>query len=397
LMPSFTNHHKELNFDIVAVSDLWKKRREEGMAVLKEKMGHDIKGCMNNDELYSTKDIDAVIISTADFQHALHTIEAVKAGCDTYTEKPFAETMEDNRAALKAVRGSKKIVQIGSQRRSGGNYHAANEFIRSGKFGNVTMVELTWNVNQPGRWRRPGLVAELREADTDWKRFLMNRPVEPFDPRKYLEYRLFWPYSSGMPGQWMSHQIDTVHWFSGLTHPRSAVANGGVYMWKDGRRNWDTTTVVFDYGPENDPTSGFQVTFSSRMHNGDENPAEIYYSNGGELNLNTNKVSARGGMRENHAKAMNMSANLLPDLDINANAPKVVSSANTGGDSLTSAHMRNWMECVRSRKEPNAPVEAGYSHSIASIMTTAASRTGAKATFDEKTQEVMAGGKVFKY
>jgi predicted dehydrogenase len=397
LLPSFTNHHKELNFDIVAVSDLWKKRREEGMAVLKEKMGHDIKGCMNNDELYSTKDIDAVIISTADFQHALHTIEAVKAGCDTYTEKPFAETMEDNRAALKAVRESKKIVQIGSQRRSGGNYHAANDFIRSGKFGNVTMVELTWNVNQPGRWRRPGLVAELREADTDWKRFLMNRPVEPFDPRKYLEYRLFWPYSSGMPGQWMSHQIDTVHWFSGLKHPRSAVANGGVYMWKDGRRNWDTTTVVFDYGPENDPTSGFQVTFSSRMHNGDENPAEIYYSNGGELNLNTNKVSARGGMRENHAKAMNMTANLLPDLDINANAPKVVSSANTGGDSLTSAHMRNWMECVRSRKEPNAPVEAGYSHSIASIMTTAASRTGAKATFDEATQEVMAGGKVFKY
>jgi predicted dehydrogenase len=397
LLPAFTNHHQELNFDIVAVSDLWKKRREEGLAFLKEKMGHDIKACLNNDQLYSTKDIDAVIISTPDFQHALHTIEAVKAGCDTYTEKPFAETMEDNRAALKAVRESKKIVQIGSQRRSGGNYHAANDFIRSGKFGNVTMVELTWNVNQPGRWRRPALVAELREADTDWKRFLMNRPVEAFDPRKYLEYRLFWPYSSGMPGQWMSHQIDTVHWFSGLKHPRSAVANGGVYMWKDGRKNWDTTTVVFDYGPENDPTSGFQVTFTSRMHNGDENPAEIYYSNGGELNLNTNKVSARGGMEERHAKAMNMTANLLPDFDINANAPKVVSSANTGGDPLTSAHMRNWMECVRSRKEPNAPVEAGYSHSIASIMTTAASRTGAKATFDEKTQEVMAGGKVFKY
>jgi predicted dehydrogenase len=208
---------------------------------------------------------------------------------------------------------------------------------------------------------------------------------------------LFWPYSSGMPGQWMSHQIDTVHWFSGLKHPRSAVANGGVYMWKDGRKNWDTTTVVFDYGPENDATSGFQVTFTSRMHNGDENPAEIYYSNGGELNLNTNKVSPRGGLTESHSKAMNMQANLLPEVDINANAAKVVASANTGGDSLTSAHMRNWMDCVRSRKEPNAPVEAGYSHSIASIMTTAASRTGTKATFDEKTQEVMTGGKVFKY
>src|SRR4051812_3144410 len=122
LLPSFMNHHKELNFDVIAVSDLWKKRREEGQAYLKEKFGHNIIGYINNDELYKNKDLDAVIISTADFQHALHTIEAVKAGCDTYTEKPFAESMEDNRAALKAVRESKKIVQIGSQRRSGSNY-----------------------------------------------------------------------------------------------------------------------------------------------------------------------------------------------------------------------------------------------------------------------------------
>jgi hypothetical protein len=80
-----------------------------------------------------------------------------------------------------------------------------------------------------------------------------------------------------------------------------------------------------------------------------------------------------------------------------SNEEKVVASANTGGDKLTSNHVRNWMECVRSRKETHAPVEAGYSHSIANIMTTAASHTGMKATFDDKTQEVMVGGKVFKY
>ena len=282
-MPSFMNHYKELNFDVVAVSDLWKKRREEGTAQWKEKMGHDITACRNNEELYDKKLADAVFISTADFQHAQHAIEAVKAGCDAYVEKPFAETMEDNRAALKAIKESGKIVQIGSQRRSGGNYHAANDFIKSGKFGDIKMVELTWNVNQPGRWRRPELVAQLKKEDTDWKRFLLNRPHDDFDPRKYLEYRLFWPYSSGLPGQWMSHQIDTVHWFSGLPHPRSVVANGGIYMWKDGRKNWDTITAVFDYGPLDDLTTGFQVTFASRMDNGDENPAEIYYSNGGEL------------------------------------------------------------------------------------------------------------------
>jgi predicted dehydrogenase len=394
-IPSFMNHYKELNFDVVAVSDIWKKRREEGAAVWKEKMQHDIIACRNNEELYNKKLVDAVFISTADFQHALHAIEAVKAGCDAYVEKPFAETMEDNRAALQAIKATDRIVQIGSQRRSGANYQAAEQFIKSGKFGPITMVELSWNVNQPGRWRRPALVAQLKEEDTDWKRYLMNRPFESFDARKYLEYRLFWPYSSGMPGQWMSHQIDTVHWFSGLQHPRSVVANGGIYMWKDGRKNWDTTTAVFEYGPENDPTTGFQVVFTSRMHNGDENPAEIYYSNGGELNLITNKVSPKGGLIKSQAAAMGMQPNLLPETSL-ANAEKVIASANTGGDKLTSNHVRNWMECIRSRQQPHAPVEAGYSHSIATIMTNAAVHTGLKVTFDEKTQEVMAGGNVWK-
>ncbi len=396
-IPPFMKFYKEMNFDIVAVSDLWKLRREEGQAFLKGKMGHDIKAFRNNDELYDSKSVDAVFISTADFQHARHAIEAVQAGCDVYCEKPFAETMEDNRAALEAVKESKRILQIGSQRRSGANYKAAADFIQQGKFGPITMVELTWNVNQPGRWRRPALVAKCKEEDLDWKRFLVNRPYENFDPRKYLEYRLFWPYSSGLPGQWMSHQIDTVHWFSGLGHPRSVTANGGIYAWKDGRRNWDTLTAAMDYGPADDPSSGFQVVFMSRQHNGDEHPSEIYYSNGGELNLITNTVSPKGGLTARYAAEMGMKPNLLPELNLTDMAIKVEAGANTGGDVLTTAHVHNWMECVRSRKQPNAPVEAGYAHSIANIMTTAASRTGEKATFDENTQEVMVGGKVFTY
>jgi len=396
LMPSFMKSYKDLNFDIVGLSDIWNYRRELGVNHVKDLIGHDIKACRNNDELYAMKDLDAVIVSTADFQHALHTIEAVNAGCDVYCEKPFAETMSDNRAALKAVKAAKQIVQIGSQRRSGKNYVAAADFIQQGKFGDITMVELSWNVNQPGRWRRPDLVAKIKEQDTDWKRFLMNRPFEAWDPRKYLEYRLFWPYSSGMPGQWMSHQIDTVHWFTGLKHPRSVVANGGIYQWKDGRRNWDTTTAVFDYGPQNEQEKGFQVVFTSRMHNGDENPAEIYYSNGGELNLITNTVSPKGGMSKRAAAAMDMKENLLPHLKL-AELVKVDAAANAGADDLVSNHMRNWMECIRSRKETNAPVEAGYYHSIANIMTNAAARTGYKATFNEATQEVMVNGKAFEY
>ncbi|RZK41899.1 MAG: Gfo/Idh/MocA family oxidoreductase [Pedobacter sp.] len=396
LFPCFLNHNKDLNFDVVAVSDLWNYRRNLGVDYIKTKIGHDITSCRNNDELYALKDVDAVIISSPDFSHAIHTIEAVKQKKDAYCEKPFAETMDDAKAALKAVNGSKQILQIGSQRRSGQNYQAAADFIKEGKFGDITMVELSWNVNQPGRWRRPDLVARLKEEDTDWKRFLLNRPYEPFDPRIYLEYRLFWPYSSGMPGQWMSHQIDTVHWFTGLPHPRSVTANGGIYQWKDGRRNWDTTTAVFDYGPIDDLSKGFQVVFTSRMHNGEEKPAEIYYSNGGELNLITNTVSSQGGLGAKAAAAMNMQPNLLSEVKFAA-PTRVVASANTGADVLSSNHMRNWMECVRSRKQTNAPVEAGYGHSIANIMCNAAVRTGAKATFDSVKQEVMVNGKAFKY
>ncbi|MFC4874282.1 Gfo/Idh/MocA family protein [Negadavirga shengliensis] len=396
LIPAMLKHAGELNFEFTAVSDIWSRRREEGAAYVKEKSGKTIAQTRNNEELYDRKDVDAVIISTADFQHALHTKEAVEAGRDAYVEKPFAETMEDNRAAREAVERTGKIVQIGSQRRSGANYHAANDFIRSGKFGDIVMVEMTWNVNQPGRWRRPDEVSRIREEDTDWKRYLMNRPYEPWDARKYLEFRLFWPYSSGIPGQWMAHQIDTVHWFTGLSHPRSVAANGGIYLWDDGRTNFDTMTAVFDYGPTDDKSKGFQVIYSSRFTNSAGGTKEIYYSNGGELNLDTNKITPNGGLGKRHAEAMGMEENLLEEQSLSEMA-KVETGADTGLDDLTSAHMRNWMNCVRSRKQPNANVMAGYNHSIANIMTTAALRTGKFVTFDEKRQEVLAGGEVFKY
>ena len=388
LLPAFMQHAGARNFEFVAVSDIWNRRRKEGVDFIKEKYGKDIVAVRNNEELYDTQEIDAVIISTADFQHALHCVQAVEAGKDAYVEKPFAESMEDARKALKAVQDTGKIVQIGSQRRSGKNYHAAADYIKSGKFGDITMVEMCWNVNQPGRWRLPELVASIKKEDTDWDRYLMNRPKVPWDPRKYLEYRLFYPYSSGIPGQWMSHQIDTVHWFSGYEHPRSVAANGGIYMWRDGRENADTMTAVFDYGPKDNLKEGFQVVYSSRMHNSAGGVKELYFSNGGMLNLDTNMVTPEGGLHEKYASAMGMEPFRLNEFSL-ANAAKVETDANTGADNMTSAHMLNWMECVRSRETPHADVKAGYNHSVANIMCTAALHTGKRVTFDDKAQDIV--------
>jgi predicted dehydrogenase len=395
-LPAFHQNAKDMNFQIVAVSDIWNRQREMGASFIEKLCGTRPDQVRNNDELYARKDVDAVIIATADFQHAYHGIEAVEAGRDAYVEKPTAHTMPDARKFLAAVKKSDRIVQIGTQRRSTPAYMKAAEYIKSGKFGEIVMVEMTWNVNQPGRWRRPDVVPLLKEQDTDWKRYLLNRTMVPFDARKYLEFRLFWPYSSGIPDQWLVHQIDTVHWFTGLPHPRSCVANGGIYLWKDGRTNWDTMTSVFDYGPLDDPTKGFQVQYSSRFTNSAGGVKELYYSNGGMIDMDKQTVTPNGGLSAKYAAEMKMQPNLLPSFSLVEKTESVSTDANTGGDPQTSANMRNWMECVRSRKTPNAPVEAGYSHSIALCMNVAAIQTGQKVTFNEKTQQVMVGDKAYE-
>jgi predicted dehydrogenase len=393
-LPAFVANQKDMNFELVAVSDIWKLARERGASTVEKVAGSKVDMVRNNEELYARNDIDAVLIATADFQHARHGIEAVKNGRDAYVEKPTAHRMDDARNFLAAVEGSKQVIAVGTQRRSTPAYIKAAEYIQSGKFGDIVMVEMSWNVNQPGRWRRPDMVPLLKEEDTDWQRYCLGVIKDKFDARKYLEFRLFWPYSSGIPDQWLVHQIDTVHWFTGLPHPRSVVANGGTYLWKDGRTNWDTMTAVFDYGPLDDLTKGFQVQYTSRFTNSAGGVKELYYSNGGMIDMDKQTVTPAGGLNAKMAAEMKMQPNLLPSFSLMDKAEKMdTDAAPAHGDPQTAANMRNWMECVRSRKTPNASIRAGYSHSIALCMNVAAIQTGQKVTFDEKTQQVMVGGK----
>jgi predicted dehydrogenase len=397
-VPAFVVNQKEMNFELVAVSDIWKVARERGAAKVEKASGSKVDTVRNNDELYARKDIDAVLIATADFQHARHGIEAVKAGRDAYVEKPTAHRMDDARDFLKAVEGSNQVIAVGTQRRSTPAYMKAAEYIQSGKFGDIVMVEMSWNVNQPGRWRRPDVVPLLKEEDTDWNRYCLGVIKDKFDARKYLEFRLFWPYSSGIPDQWLVHQIDTVHWFTGLPHPRSVVANGGTYLWKDGRTNWDTMTAVFDYGPLDDLTKGFQVQYTSRFTNSAGGVKELYYSNAGMIDMDKQTVTPAGGLNAKMAAEMKMQPSLLPSFSLMDKVEKMdTDAAPAHGDPQTAANMRNWMECVRSRKTPNASIRAGYSHSIALCMNVAAIQTGEKVTFDDKTQQVIVGGKPYAH
>jgi hypothetical protein len=119
---------------------------------------------------------------------------------------------------------------------------------------------------------------------------------------------------------------------------------------------------------------------------------ELYHSNGGTLDLDKNMITGDGGLEENYAKAMGMKANRLSTRALIEKSAGVESGAHAGVDEATSGNVRNWMECVRSRKTPNAHIEAGYSHSVALCMTIAAIQSGERVTFDDARQQVMAGG-----
>src|SRR5262249_46521698 len=127
--------------------------------------------------------------------------------------------------------------------------------------GQVVGVDVVQNAYSPYRWRRDNDVKELKEGDTDWKAFLMGRRERPFDPRQYLEFRLFHDFSTGIIDQWMTHLIDTVHLLTGATFPKSAVAHGGTFAWKDHRENGDTVHAVLEY------PQGFLCSYSCTLAN----------------------------------------------------------------------------------------------------------------------------------
>lgn len=259
LLKTFFDVQGECKADLVAICDLWGRNRERAADWVKQASGKEPRQYHRLADMLALPNLDAVIIATADHAHALQLIECVKAGKHVYCEKPFANVLDEANAAIDACRQAGHVVTIGTQRRSDPRYRAAAELVRSGVLGPIHGVEMTLNAYSPYRWRRDADVKALKEGDTDWKAFLMNKPHRPFDPRQYVEFRLFRDFSSGIIDQWMTHLIDTAHLLTGATLPLSAVAHGGTYVWKDYRENGDTVKVLLEY------PQGFLVSYSTNL------------------------------------------------------------------------------------------------------------------------------------
>src|SRR5215469_13352876 len=259
---------KQVPVETIAVCDIWKLAMERRAAPVKKAFNLAPKCYKYSEEMLANKDIDGVMIATGDFQHAKLCAEVVQAGKDCYVEKPFANVLSEAKNTRDIVKSSKQVVQMGSQHRSEPYQLAVRDIIQSGRIGPVVHIEQEWNVNEE-RWRFVGhdtgetdemlqdremrwkewlaRPSQLKEEDTDWKRWLLGKPYRPFDPHVYLEFRLYKDYSSGIFDQWMSHGSDLVHLWTGEVYPESVVASGGVFAWKDGRENADTADAAVTY------------------------------------------------------------------------------------------------------------------------------------------------------
>lgn len=338
---------KTHNVAITAVCDVWRKNREGAAGTIRKEFGQPPRQFTHFEELLALKDIDAVTIATPDFSHGPILVAALNAGKDVYIEKPMSIDLDYANQALDIARAKERVVQAGTQHRSEGPYLGAAKFLRTGALGKISRISVAMNFNQ-ARWLRP--VEDCLEADVDWDAFLLHRERQPFDAKLLRRWQLYRETSNGMAGLWMTHYADLVHLLTGAKYPARAVALGGTYVWKDGREHTDTFHAALEY-PE-----AFLFDWSMGLGNAGGTHFTVHGTNG-TMDLEEWKIVPEKGKEDKLA------------------AGPVPAEPNQ-------SHMGNWLECLRARKRPNADIQFGHQHAVATIMAARALDSGARQTYD---------------
>jgi predicted dehydrogenase len=344
------------NVRIAAVCDIW----DTNLAAGRKLAADGAFTTKRYQDVLDRKDIDAVLIGTPDHWHTPLTIVACEAGKDVYVEKPLTHSLDEGHAVIDAQDKHNRIVQIGMQQRSMPQYQKALEIVKSGRLGQVHKAHLTWNRNTD-RMRR---TRENIDAKTvDWKTFLGNAPDQPFDEYRFRNWRWFWDFGGGIFTDLMVHQIDIVHWLLGLDHPTQALSTGSDAFSKGVWQTPDSVQTLLTY--PNDVTVYFEGTFSN-ARNGEM--IEIMGTDG-TLYLDRGRFE------------------LYPERNKGKYEELVIGSGPRGRDFYDKPdgellHLTNWVECVRSRKKPIAPAEAGVSAASAAHLANAALRGGGKAIWN---------------
>jgi predicted dehydrogenase len=316
------------NVEIVAVSDVYVPRREQAA----QEMGETAKPAKDYREILGRKDIDAVIIATPDHWHTPMILEAISAGKDVYCEKPVTHQIEEGEKLIAAVEGSKQVVATGTQQRSWDHYLAAKKIIDSGELGQISFVENWWyqdylNSKDPG---------EVDVSQLDWQQWLGPGPKQPFDAMKFRRWRFFWDFGGGVFTDLMTHWIDVIQWFMNSPEPERVQASGSTHAatWLESP---DTVTATLLYPQD------YTVLYHSSMIGRLEGGGILFRGSKAMLKLT----------RDGYA--------VYPEGAVPSEftgLPQPVKKMEQTGDG-TKTNVENWIDCVRTRKTPNAHIRAG--------------------------------------
>ncbi len=318
---------------MAAVCDVWEVALNEGRKLADPKAFV----TRNYKDILDRKDIDVVLIGTPDHWHVPITVDACAALKDVYVEKPLTHSLEEGARVIEAQNAHKRVVQVGMQQRSMPQVEKARELIKAGRLGKIYKVALSWNRNSD-RVRKNPLGVDPKQVD--WKQFLGTAPRQDFDEYRFRNWRWFWDFGGGILTDLMVHFIDVAHWCLDLDHPLTAVAVGGNYISKGVWQTPDTIQTLLTY--PNDLQVHFEGTFVNASHG-----AHIEFM-GTDASLYVDR-----GRYELH-----------PERNKGADEELVLGKGKRGADFYDVPdgellHLTHWLDCVRSRKKPNTPAEAG--------------------------------------
>ena len=314
-------------------------------------------------KLIDNKDIDAVIIGTPDHWHCLPFIYACQAGKDIYVEKPLANSIAECDVMVKAARKYNRVVQVGQQQRSGNHFKSAMDFIKAGKIGAVRKVNIWANFNYGiGQLKVPD---EPVPAGVDFETWLGPAPQRSFNKARFHgSWRMFWDYGGGLITDWGVHLIDMALWAKDITElPLSVTASGGNFAFPDhAHETFDTMNVNYqmkDYTINWENTAGIENGPYGRGY------GLAFVGNAATLVID----------RETWE--------IFPEWDTEKKMSKVPALPKQTGAGSHEDHMKNFLECIKTRKDPNCTIENGRLVAMYAHMGNIALRTNSRLVWNE--------------
>jgi predicted dehydrogenase len=372
--------------DLVAVAEVHRGRRDEAL----QQIGGPARGYADFRRLLDNKDVQAVVVSTPDHWHALQTMLASAAGKDVYVEKPLTLFVREGRWMVEVARRHKSVVQVGTQQRSGPHYQRARELVQQEQIGKVVSVRMgTFRNIMPG-FGRPA--DGDPPADFDWDAWLGPAPQRRYNPNRAIyHFRWFWDYSGGQMTNLAAHSLDVLHWFLNVTGPTAVTSAGGRFCLQDNGETPDTQDTLIEY-------PGLLALWSHREACAGQTPGGLEFCGPkGSLSVSRSGFVLTGDRRIPPENAVPQFAGAHPvggPQRVEQTGPPELwtkSVEDKSGDSREQLrlHVRHFLDCVKSRKEPISDLESGHRVATVCHLANISLRLGRRLRWDAAREEVL--------